>query len=133
MEVEESTADGYYGNYSITGLQLAEDVLPGTARVTIQPSGKADGGDHLTAALLQPAENGPQGMQIMVVLEAAIAEKKGAEIERCTFDIYPNSVASSHYEEGYSFTYENLNLQEEMIEDMALCIYRYVPEYAVHG
>ncbi|MGN1414314.1 MAG: M56 family metallopeptidase [Anaerovoracaceae bacterium] len=118
--------EGQKGYYDISGLHLASDYPEACAGVAIRQM--EDGPVWLSAVLLQRLDYEKGGVELQIQIDADISNPGQPEMIDCTLTVQKGVAASQTKILEYS--YKDLNLSENLLQDVVICINNSVPRLA---
>ena len=118
--------EGQKGYYDISGLRLSSDYPEACAGAAIRQM--EDGPVWLSAVLLQKLDHEKGGAELQIQIDADISNPGQPEIIDCNLTIQ-KGVAESQTK-ILEYSYKDLNLSENLLQDAVICINNGVPRLA---
>lgn len=118
--------EGQKGYYDISGLRLSSDYPEACAGVAIRQM--EDGPVWLSAVLLQKLDHEKGGAELQIRIDADISNPEQPEIIDCTLTVQKG--IAELQTKILEYSYKDLNLSENLLQDAVICINNGVPRLA---
>lgn len=120
--------EGQKGYYDIFGLRLSSDYPEADAGVAIRQM--EDGPVWLSAVLLQKLDDEKREAELKIQIDADISDPGQPAIMACTLTVQKDGAASQPQTEILEYSYKDLNISEDLLQEAVVCINRNIPRLA---
>ena len=117
--------EGQKGYYDIFGLRLSSDYPEADAGVAIRQM--EDGPVWLSAVLLQKLDDEKSEAELKIQIDADISDPGQPDIMACTLTVQKDGAASQSQTKNLEYSYKELNIPEDLLQEAVLCINRNIP------
>ena len=117
--------EGQKGYYDIFGLRLSSDYPEADAGVAIRQM--EDGPVWLSAVLLQKLDDEKSESELKIQIDADISDPGQPDIMACTLTVQKDGAASQPQTKNLEYSYKELNIPEDLLQEAVLCINRNIP------
>ena len=117
--------EGQKGYYDIFGLRLSSDYPEADAGVAIRQM--EDGPVWLSAVLLQKLDDEKSEAELKIQIDADISDPGQPDIMACTLTVQKDGAASQPQTKNLEYSYKELNIPEDLLQEAVLCINRNIP------
>lgn len=120
--------EGKKGYYDISGIRLTSDYPEACAGVAIRQM--EDGPVWLSAVLLQKLDDEKREAELKIQIDADISDPGQPAIMACTLTVQKDGAASQPQTEILEYSYKDLNISEDLLQEAVVCINRNIPRLA---